>query len=188
VVVRSMASICVSPFGRRGKMAIRPFTPFPPPPLKFRTAGFPQDGFKRAVSSDLQDSRPLYAATVEISPMRGHAVVGLSSKRHAPSLTRLTRPVALGSAAVLMSAGLIAYYGHIRESDRHHWFLVYATGSCADQKFPNLLCQGLIPCPRPYSGGSSSPIDAPGAWLPAFTLSERVRPPHCHTPAYVWSP
>jgi len=52
-VGRSMASLYVSPFGRRGKMAIRPFTPFPPPPLKFRTAGFPQYGFKQAVSPAL---------------------------------------------------------------------------------------------------------------------------------------
>ncbi len=30
------------PFRASWQMAIRPFTPFPPPPLKFRTAGFPQ--------------------------------------------------------------------------------------------------------------------------------------------------
>ena len=80
-------------------MAIRPFTPFPPPPLKFRTAGFPQYGFKRVVSSDLHGSRHLYAATVEISPVSVCSVVGLSPKRHSPSLTRHTRPVALGSAS-----------------------------------------------------------------------------------------
>ena len=78
MVGRSMASIRFSPFERRGKMAIRPFTPFPPPPLKFRTAGFPQYGFKQAVSSDLHGFRRLYAATVEISPERGHSVVGLA--------------------------------------------------------------------------------------------------------------
>ena len=89
----------VSPFERRGKMAIRPFTPFPPPSLKFRTAGFPHTGFKRAVSSDLHGSRHLYAATVEISPVSVCSVVGLSPKRHSPSLTRRTRPVALGSAS-----------------------------------------------------------------------------------------
>jgi hypothetical protein len=54
VVGRSMASIRISPFGRRGKMAIRPFTPFPPPPLKFRTVGFPQYGFKQAVRGALR--------------------------------------------------------------------------------------------------------------------------------------
>jgi hypothetical protein len=89
----------VSPFERRGKMAIRPFTPFPPPPLKFRTAGFPQYGFKRAVSSDLHGPCHLYAATVAISPVSVCSVVGLSPKRHSPSLTRPTRPVALGSAS-----------------------------------------------------------------------------------------
>jgi hypothetical protein len=87
------------PFRASWQRAIRPFTPFPPPPLKFRTAGFPQYGFKRAVGSDLHGLRHLYAATVEISPVSVCSVVGLSSQRHSPSLTRLTRPVALGSAS-----------------------------------------------------------------------------------------
>ena len=68
-------------------------------PSKIRTAGFPRTGFKRAVSGDLHGPRHLYAATVEISPGSVYSVVGLSPKRHAPSLTRLTRPVALGSAS-----------------------------------------------------------------------------------------
>jgi len=63
VVGRSMTSRCISPFGRRGKLAIRPFTPFPPPPLRFRTAGFPQYGSKR----DCQ--RPP-------SPVDAHGVIG----------------------------------------------------------------------------------------------------------------
>ena len=50
MVGRSMASIRISPFGRCGKMAIRPFTPFPPPPLKFRKVGFPDYGLKVGMS------------------------------------------------------------------------------------------------------------------------------------------
>jgi hypothetical protein len=78
VVDRPMASMRISPFGRDGKMAIRPFTPFPPSPLKFRAAGFPHYGFKRAVRNDLHGLRHLYAATVAISPVSVYSVVGLS--------------------------------------------------------------------------------------------------------------
>jgi hypothetical protein len=72
---------------------------FPPPPLKFRTAGFPQYGFKRAVSSDLRGSHHLYAATVEISPVSVVVRSRACARRHSQSLTRHTRPVALGSAS-----------------------------------------------------------------------------------------
>ena len=87
------------PFRASWQTVIRPCTPFPPPPLRFRTAGFPQYGSKRAVSRDLRCSGNLYAATVEISSVRVYSVVGLLSNRHAWPLTRPTRPVALGSAS-----------------------------------------------------------------------------------------
>ena len=80
-------------------MAIRPFTPFPPPPLKFRTVGFPQYGFKRAASSDLHGSRHLYAATVAISPLRVLFRSRTCVRRHSQVQTQLARPVALGSAS-----------------------------------------------------------------------------------------
>ena len=41
---------------------------FPAPPLKFRTLGFPQYGFKREFSGDLHLYKGLYAVTVSISP------------------------------------------------------------------------------------------------------------------------
>ena len=87
---------------------------------------------------------------------------------------------ALGSAAVLLSAGLIAYYGRIRASARHRRFLYLCRRLHDEQKFPNLLRQGLIPCRRPYSGGSRTSITrrSPG-W--AFTLSEEVRQPQNST-------
>ena len=52
---------------------------FPPLPLRFRTAGFPQYGSKRAVSSDLRCTSNLYTATVEFSSVRVYSVVGLAS-------------------------------------------------------------------------------------------------------------
>ena len=65
------------PFRAAWQMAIRPFTPFPPPPPKFRTAGFPQYGFKQAVSRDLHGPSHLYATTVEVLTTRVYSVVGL---------------------------------------------------------------------------------------------------------------
>ena len=50
---------------------------FPPPPPKFRTAGFPQYGFKQAVSRDLHGPSHLYATTVEVLTTRVYSVVGL---------------------------------------------------------------------------------------------------------------
>jgi hypothetical protein len=52
---------------------------FPLPPLKFRTAGFPQYGFKQAVSRALRSRGGNFdSTTVEISSMRVYSVVGLS--------------------------------------------------------------------------------------------------------------
>jgi hypothetical protein len=48
-------------------------------PLRFRTAGFPQYGSKRAVSRDLRCPRNLYAVTVEISSAGVCSVIGLAS-------------------------------------------------------------------------------------------------------------
>jgi hypothetical protein len=162
VVGRSMASLRVSPFGRRGKMAIRPFTPFPPPPLRFRTAGFPQYGSKRAVSRDLRCTRNLYAATVAISPKGAFcSVIGLASggtprfKHNSPVQWPLAPP------AVVLSASLVAYYDHIRASAGHDGFISLSPPPLDPQKVPNLLCQSLFPCRRPYSGGSSTPTDEP---------------------------
>jgi len=54
------------PFRASWQMVIRPSIPFPPPPLRFRTASFPQYGSKRAVE------RPP-------SPARPHRLIGRSS-------------------------------------------------------------------------------------------------------------
>jgi hypothetical protein len=62
----------LSGFVAKGHQTIRSASP---PPLKFRTAGFLQYGFKQAVSRDLRCSCHSYAATVEISPVSGHSVV-----------------------------------------------------------------------------------------------------------------
>ena len=88
---------------------------FLPPPLKFRTVGFPQYGFKREFCRDLRSPGVDRACTLR-QLIRGQssylgreqlAVVGLSSKRHSPLLTERSRPEVLGSPA-----GYIVPPGH----------------------------------------------------------------------------
>jgi len=87
------------PFRASWQRVIRPSTSFPPPPLRFRTAGFPQYGSKRAVSSDLRCTSNLYAATVEFSSVSVLFRSRTCVRRHSRLLTPHTRPVALGSAS-----------------------------------------------------------------------------------------
>ena len=97
---RPMASGVSALSGLAWQMAIRPCLSFPLPPLKFRTAGFPQYGFKQAVKCTLRRLQGRFdALTVAIWPSRVSSVVGLASNRHDWLLTPHTRPVALGSAS-----------------------------------------------------------------------------------------
>ena len=89
------------PFGASWQMGIRPCITFPSPPLKFRTAGFPQYGFKPVViNGNLHPSRGLYAA--QASPVPIHS--SPEGKRRTVSALRWnpsqrTGPEALGSAS-----------------------------------------------------------------------------------------
>ncbi len=111
----------ISPFGQRGKMAIRPFTPFPPPSLKFRTAGFPQYGVKRAVEappsftlrawtySRLHSSSGVHPPGVRLFGLAPHPNV-----LNADSDTLVQWPLA--PRPVIVSGQIIAYYDHIRDA------------------------------------------------------------------------
>ena len=78
-----------------------------PPPLKFRTVGFPQYGFKREFCRDLHPPgvvrtdtpRQLIRGESSYLGREPQAVEGLSSKRHSPLLTERSRPEVLGSPA-----------------------------------------------------------------------------------------
>jgi len=161
---RSAASIvsALSGFGANNHQTM---LSFPPPPLKFRTAGFPQYGFKRAVSSDLRGSRHLYAATVEISSVRVLFRSRACARRHSRLLTPLARPVALGSASGCS----------VRQPRRLLWphpsfchsppVSLLCRWPSDWQKFPNLLCLSLIPCRRLYSGGPRTLPTSARRWL-----------------------
>jgi hypothetical protein len=158
-MLRSMASnvSALSSFVAKGHQTS---ISFPLPPLKFRTVGFPQYGFKRAVSRVLRPfsgvlTRPQWRSL----PSAFYSVVGLSPKRHARPLTPHTRPVALGSASGYS----------VRQPHRLLWphpsfyppppVSGLCRRPCNEQRFPNLLCLSLIPCRRLYSGGSRTRTD-----------------------------
>ena len=109
-------------------------------------------------------------------------------RRHSRLLMPHTCPVALGSAS-----GYI-----VRQPHRLLWphpsfckpppvYCVYASGSDDEQKFPNLLRQGLIPCRRPYSGGSRSPMTSQSVGLGLHPFCTGSATTLIHTPDYVWS-
>src|SRR5215204_1356536 len=59
----------------------------------------------------------------------------------------------LAPPVVMLSTGLIAYYGHIRASAPHRRFPILPTALAA-QKVPTFISQSLMTCRRPYSDGS----------------------------------
>ena len=101
-------------------------------------------------------------------------------------LTPHTCPVALGSAS-----GYIVRRPH-RLLWPHPSFCQPASdyGLCAGhswpQKVPNLLCQGLIPCRRPYSGGSRAPITSLSVGVGLHPFCTGSATTLTHTPDYVW--
>jgi len=165
------------PFRASWQTVIRPSTSFPPPPLRFRTAGFPQYGSKRAVSSDLRCTGNLYAATsgglVRARLFRSRTCV----RRHSRLLTPPTRPVALGSASGYS----------VRQPHRLLWphpsfcaaplvLGFISSGSQAAQKVPTVMGQIVLTCRRPYSDGSSGRARIQTTGL-AFTHLAEVRQP-----------
>ena len=104
------------PFRASGQMAARPSITFPLPPLKFRTAGFPQYGFKSAIRT--RPSRPpcggcLYAPVAR----RAHLcplALPLSGGGRGVGERPTQRPLA--RQRVVLSRRVVAYYGLIRGS------------------------------------------------------------------------
>ena len=145
------------PFRTSWQTVIRPSTSFPLPPLKFRTASFPQYGFKPAHASATFTGRFLSAYRPPLSACRLPAFIPQPA---GPELLMpTTGPVALGSHPVLLSGRFIAYYGHICASVGHpsaYGLFRRAAGCPAQpQRVPNLLCQSFHPCRHPYPGGPS---------------------------------
>ena len=109
-------------------------------------------------------------------------------RRHSRLLTPHTCPVALGSASgYIVRRPLRLLWPHPSFCPPPPVSLNYAGGSVNEQKFPNLLRQGLIPCHRPYSGGSSAPMISWRSWLGLHPFCRGSATTILHTPDYVWS-
>src|SRR5271157_596748 len=93
---------------------------FPSSPLKFRTAGFPQYGFKQDFSRDLQWFIPPYARPQLLTrlPKVGPSpLLGLAPNRPlSASVSALLTQRPLARNRVILSRSLFAYYGLIRPS------------------------------------------------------------------------
>ena len=171
----------VSPFERRGKMAIRPFTPFPPPPLKFRTVGFPQYGFKLAPATATFAPRAYRPPLGLLSECGVCSVVGFRQSAPHPS-DRPTSPVALGSASGYS----------VRQPHRLLWpHPRLWSGAPAYGLFPARSPVPELPqfTPRVYSDRVASRTPAvPSAAFDcclaagaAFAVSASARQPQCQT-------
>jgi hypothetical protein len=138
-----------------------PCTTFPPPPLKFRTAGFPQYGLKSTFLRDLHGRRT--PATYTRTTVRRPAATGipLQGNRRANaawvSESRRTLSIQrpLARQRVVVSRRVSAYYGLIRASGTHPPGLFASSGGrLGRQRVPTLFCLSFLPCHRPYPGGS----------------------------------
>jgi len=135
---------------------------FPPPPLKFRTAGFPQYGFKR-------DIRATTFAELQARLIRGlaQALAPSGPEGHVCCLAGAvllshSRPEALGSpAGYVVPPGLCLLRPHVPlsaplsglfSSSRRVSSRPITTGT-AVERFPNLLCVSVLSCRLPYPGG-----------------------------------
>ncbi len=123
--------------GAMARTGLRMMPTSPSPPLKFRTAGFPQYGFKASLSDRAFQSSPELKSTPDMRsgphccslpfarPRAGTAAWALSPTR--PTLRRAAVQAAVaalpqGSLAperVLLSPSITAYYDPIRQSREH---------------------------------------------------------------------
>ena len=125
-------------------MATRPCIAFPAPPLKFRTSGFPQYGFKLEFNLDLHwqiaglSSRPAYATTLSVYTRLQptyQAPVASQYETHSyicfgALLPRLSSPETLGSpVGSVVPPGLCLLWSHPRLSPRLSPYLLRPIGS-----------------------------------------------------------
>src|SRR5438552_9079710 len=135
---------------------------FPPPPLKFRTAGFPQYGFKRDIRATTFvefQARLIRGASPSPCPLWPRRACVLLGGGRSPEHSR---PEALGSPAgyvvpprlcllrphVPLSAPLSGLFSSSRRVSSRP-----ITTGTAVERFPNLLCVSVLSCRLPYPGG-----------------------------------
>jgi len=167
----------------------------PPPPLKFRTAGFPQYGFKASLSDGAFPS----VGRVKLAPSIPRAALGLRPPSRTPRLReppwprlRAPRGNPGGSSprdapltpGVLGSGPSYAVSVH-RRLLRPHPSVSQARGDFTGSPLihpafavrerrgdprdvPSFPCRAVPTCRGPYAGGLAAPSRCPGATIPGF--------------------
>ena len=134
---------------------------FPPPPLKFRTAGFPQYGFKREIRAMTfvgQHTRLIHRASPGPCPLWPRRACVLLGGGRSPGHSR---PEALGSpAGYVVPPGLGLLRPHVPLSapllglsSSSRGVFTRCSIECGSERFPNLLCVSVLSCRLPYPGG-----------------------------------
>ena len=182
------------PFPVSWQMVIRPCVTFPARPLKFRTAGFPQYGFKLNFGGDLR-RYPTYTPPRSVSrrealvaPVSGRFRVQSASPSSYPGPS-VQRPLA--PRRVLLSRRLLAYYGLIRASrPLLSAYFLRPAGLCpsgqATERVPNLLCVSVPSCRLPYPGRPRRPL-VTVPWPSALAFANPVVARHLHSRAHRFS-
>ena len=173
-------------------MGIRPCITFPRPPLKFRTAGFPQYGFKPVVGGNLRPHAGLYAAQAS-SALAHNSPVGQSPhcvgveassvQTHRPRGPWLGSGLCCPAASTLTTASsaLLGPLGGLLSFVRR----VFASEARAE-KVPDLSCVSFDPCRLPYPGGPDG-RDCCSSIRDAFALMGGARRPrYSHSNRFMW--
>jgi len=157
-----------------------------PAPSEIPYGGFPLYG-----SSRLSETPFRHLAVALTRPQwlslraRFYSVVGLTSAALTASDATHLPSGPLSPPAVMLSASLIAYYDHIRASAGHRGFHHYCPQRLACRRSQFIL-PSLIPCRRPYSGGSGAPKTSLRTRLGLHPSCRGSATTMLHTPDYVW--
>jgi hypothetical protein len=148
------------PFRASWQMAVRPSILFPSPPLKFRTAGFPQYGFKPDRPAATFAAFAVYRRPVALSAPALLAPNG-GNRRLAAAYRQVpagrSDPEALGSASgysVPSRLRLLWPHPSLWASPADLW--LSSAGLCLAakaQRVPDLSCVSVFPCRLLYPGG-----------------------------------
>jgi len=129
---------------------------FSPPPLKFRTAGSPQYGFKREFGDDLRQVTALGLYVTKVRVVRADAA-GHKGRHRNPGLpvsSRPSRPEALGSpAGYVVRPGHRLLWPHPSHSSPFGGLFPSSAEDFGGEWVPTLSCASVRACHPLYPGG-----------------------------------
>ena len=187
------------------RTGLRMMPTFPPPPLRFRTVGFPQYGSKASLSAwacpggdEVKPTPGMPASPPEFAPrLRGAGGYGIGTPpvtalpgnpaRPSPPAPPLT-PGVLGSGRVVLSRRSLLLRPHAPVSGAPGDFTtprrLYPGPSLGGRAgrdprdLPSFPCRAVRTCRRPYAGGVAAASRCAPAAIPGFRDLSARRPPH----------